>query len=136
MAQSALMDMLSNALYKQSVVPETLLAGTTAASGLSVDCDNMIGSVHGLFSCGEATGSPDSFTATCTLEESTTGSGSWTSIATQSALVLSADSTEGVIRGVRTKRYVRAVMTPAFVNGSTPKLPATAQVCGQKQTVS
>jgi len=136
MAQSPLMDMKSNALYAQSIKPETELAGTTAAEGGSVDCDNMIGSVHGLFSCGDATGTPTSFTATCKLQESTTGSGSWTDIATQTTLVLDADGEAGIIRGVRTKRYVRAVMTPAFVDGSTPKLPATAQICGQKQTVS
>lgn len=136
MAQSPLMDMKSNALFGQSIKPETELAGTTAASGSSVDCDNMIGSVHGLFSCGDATGSPSSFTATCKLQESDTGSGSWTDIATQTSLVLSEDGSAGIVRGTRTKRYVRAVMTPAFVSGSTPKLPATAQICGQKQIVS
>jgi len=136
MSQSPLMDMKSNALYGLSIVPETLLATTVAANGLAIDCDNAIGSIHGLFSCGDVTGTPDSYSATCKLQESTDGSNSWTDLATQTSLVFTADSSAGIIRGVRTKRYVRTVITPAFVNGTTPTLPATAQVCGQKQIVS
>ncbi|QDV49539.1 hypothetical protein [Gimesia fumaroli] len=136
MAQSPLMDMLSNALLGKSILPGVSLSGTTPANGSSFDCDNMIGSVHGLFAVGAATGSPTSFTVTCKLQESDSGSGDWTDLATQSALVLDADGEVGIIRGVRAKRYVRAVATPAFVDGTSPTAPVSAQICGQKQTVS
>jgi hypothetical protein len=135
MSQSPLMDMLSNALLGKSILPGVDLSGTTAANGSSLDCDNMIGSVHGLFAVGAATGSPTSFTVTCKLQESADDS-DWSDVATQTALVLDADGEVGIIRGVRTMRYVRAVATPAFVSGSSPTAPVAAQICGQKQTVS
>lgn len=113
------------------------LAGTTADSGDAVDCQNYNGPVvYGLFQVADPTGSPDSFTVTCKIQESADGSTSWADCDTQDTAVISAAKGAAYVRAHRTKRYVRCVMTPAFVNGTTPKIHASSVVLGQLQSVS
>lgn len=128
MTQNLLYDLVNNVTKASSNVTGTNLSGSSADNGDSVDCQPGEGPVHGDFQVGEATGSPDSFTVTCTLEESDTGSSAWTALATQTALVLSADKGSGFVRGIRTKRYVRCVMAPAFVGGSSPAIDCNSSV--------
>lgn len=134
MTQNALYDLVSNLASDVSNVPGANLSGTTADNGESFDCQSGEGPVHGHFMVAAATGSPDSFTATCKLQESTTGSSAWTDIPTQTSLVLSADKTSGFVRGQRTKRYVRCVITPAFVGGSSPAIDCASAVIYVKKS--
>ncbi|NBW10082.1 MAG: hypothetical protein EBR82_18845 [Caulobacteraceae bacterium] len=113
----------------------TALSGTTAANGSAVDCDLADGPIYGIFNTGAATGSPTSFTVTCKLQESDTSGGTYTDLVSQTTLVLSAGSTMGIIQGIRTKRYVRTVVTPAFTGGSSPTVPTSANVVGQKRRI-
>lgn len=117
-----------------SIKPGTSLSGVTAANGGWIDCNALQGPVYGEFSCGDATGSPTSYTATCKLQEADTsgGSGSQDIPVQSDALVMTANGSNGYVIGRRTKRYVRAVATPAFVGGSSPTLPVAATVHGQK----
>lgn len=108
----------------------TALSGTTAANGSAVDCDGMEGPVFGIVAVGTATGSPTSFTVTGKLQESDTSGGTYTDLATQDTAVVSASGTQAIIRGQRTKRWVRTVVTPAFVGGSSPTAPTAAVVVG------
>lgn len=135
MSQARTHDLKSNLLNDVSIEPETELSGTTAKNGDKFDTQQGSGPVHGHFLCGEATGGPTSYTATCKMQESADGSTSWGDIATQTTLVLSADKTSGFIRAIHTKRYVRCVATPAFVGGTTPKLPIGATVMIQDRTI-
>lgn len=134
MSQNLLYDLVNNLESDVSNVPGTNLTGSTANNGDSLDCQPGEGTVHGLFSVASVTGSPDSYTVTCTMEESDTGSSAWTALATQSTLVLSADKTNGFVRGIRTKRYVRNVMTPAFVGGSSPGIDIASSVIYVKKS--
>ncbi len=117
-----------------SIPAGTALSGTTAAAGDWVDCKDLQGPVYAEFNCGNSTGSPSAFTATCKLREADTsgGSGAQDIPVQDDALVLSANKTGGFVTGRRTKRYVQAHATPAFTGGSSPTLPIAAQVRGQK----
>lgn len=134
MTQNLLYDLVNNLASTVSNVTGTNLSGTTANEGASVDCQPGEGPVHGDFHVGTVTGSPDSFTVTCKLQESDTGSGSWADIATQTSLVLSSSGGRGFVRGIRTKRYVRCVVTPAFVSGSSPAIDCSSAVIYAKKS--
>lgn len=134
MTQNALYDLVNSLVKTTSNVPGANLSGTTADNGDSVDCQPGEGPVHGAFQLAAATGSPDSFTVTCKLQESDTGSGNWSDLATQTSLVLDADKEAGLVRGVRTKRYVRGVMTPAFTGGSSPAVDCSSSVIYVKKS--
>lgn len=134
MSQNSTHDLKNNLSGGASILAgSSALSGTTPSNGTGVDCNDLSGPIHGIFSAGAATGSPDSFTATCKLQESDTIGSNYADIATQTSLVITAGSTFGIVRGIRTKRYVRCVATPAFVGGSGPALPVSANVVGQKQ---
>lgn len=118
-----------------SIKANSELAGTTPVNGDSVEFKDHVGPVAGLFSLGSATGTPTSFTVECKLQESTTGSGSWTDI-TGASVTLTADKAVALLQGTRTKQYVRAIATPAFSGGSTPKQYVSCPVFEQKAKVS
>lgn len=135
MSQALTHDLVNNLGGDASILAgSSALSGTTASTGAAVDCNDLSGPIHGEFTIGAATGTPDSFTVTCTLTESDTESGSYTAIPTQSTLVLSTGSEFGYVRALRTKRWVKCVATPAFVGGSGPTVPVCANVVGQKQS--
>lgn len=132
---SPINDLVNNAGGGVSIAPGvTPLTGTTVITGDAVDCNDLAGPIHGEFMTGAAANTPDSFTATCKLTECDTSGGSYTDMATQSALVITAVKTRGFVRGIRTKRYVKCVCTPAFVGGSSPTVEIAASVIGQKQS--
>lgn len=106
------------------------LSGTTAANGSSVDCDLIEGPVVLAVLTGAATGSPTSFSVAAKLQESDDGSTNWTDLATQETLSVTSGSSLGKLRGIRTKRYLRSVLTPAFVGGSSPTVPCASWVTG------
>jgi hypothetical protein len=112
------------------------LSGSSPATGSAVNCDLLEGQIFGEFQCGNAANSPTSYAVTCKLTECDTSGGSYTDIAQQSAGVLSADGTRVMIRAQRTKRYVKAVATPAFVGGSSPSLAVTGSVLGVLRRVN
>ena len=109
------------------------LSGATADNGDAIDCNKYSGPIYGLACVAEATGSPDSFTVTAKLQESDDGSTSWADLSNQDTATITADKGAAVVRGHRTKRYVRMVLTPAFVSGTTPKIHASGVILGQKQ---
>lgn len=110
------------------------LSGTTAVNGDAIDCKDYDGLIYADVIAGAATGSPTSFTATGKLQESADGSTGWTDLSNQDTGVLSADNTAVKLRGHRTTRYVRVVVTPAFTGGSSPTLPGVHGVVqGQKR---
>lgn len=132
---SPINDLVNNAGGGVSIKPGvTPLTGTTVTTGGAVDCQQLDGPIHGEFILGDTANSPDSFTATCKLTECDTSGGSYTDIATQSSLVLTAAGTRGFVRGIRTKRYVKCVATPVFVGGSSPTVEIAATVHGQKHS--
>jgi hypothetical protein len=108
----------------------TALSGTTAANGSSVDCDLIDGPITLFVFTGTATGSPTSFSVAAKLQESDDGSSGWTDLATQETLSMTSGGSRGALRGIRTKRYLRSVLTPAFVGGSSPTVPTTSFVTG------
>lgn len=76
---------------------------------------------------GAATGTPDSYTATITIEECATVGGSYT---TNKALtvITAAGIAHAPIRINPAKPFLRATVVLAFVNGTSPKLPVAVDL--------
>lgn len=135
MPQNLLYDLKNNCGGGISLTPSTNLSGSAASNGTWVDCGSLEGPVHGLFGVGSALGSPDSYAVACKLQEASDTSGTGAQdLASQSSLSLTADASRGFVRGIRTMRYVRCVMTPAFTGGTTPTVRGSAHVLGQKHS--
>jgi hypothetical protein len=127
-------DFKTPTLAAVSIKPGTSLSGTTAATGDWVDMATTQGPVAGLFQTGSVSGSPSSFTVTCKMQQADDSSGTNAEdIPVQdSALVITADKTAGFVRGQRSRRWVRAHATPAFVSGTSPAMNVAAVVEGTK----
>lgn len=127
------MDLLTATGAIVSISPGAAAAGTTVINGDWIDCSNFSGPVFADFAAGTVTGSPTTVQLTCTLQEadSSSGTGSQT-IANQTSLVLTAAKGRGLIRGIRTKRFVRCVITPAFTGGTDPTAATAGSVWGWK----
>jgi hypothetical protein len=73
---------------------------------------------------GAATGTPDSYSVACKVTECATSGGSYADVSGATA-TLTVNGTHAQIRveglGTSRMRYLKISMTPAFVNGTTPK---------------
>lgn len=73
---------------------------------------------------GAATGTPDSYSVACKVQECATSGGSYTDVSGATAS-LTADAKHAQIRveglGTSRLRYLKISMTPTFVNGTSPK---------------
>jgi len=73
---------------------------------------------------GAATGTPDSYSVACKVTECATSGGSYADVSGATA-TLAADGKHAQIRveglGTSRMRYFKISMTPAFVNGTSPK---------------
>lgn len=112
------------------------LSGTTAVEGEAVDCEGYSGPIYAVGTAGAATGSPSAQAHVVKLQESADGSTNWGDLANQDTATLTADDACAIVRGHRTKRYVRTVCTPAFTGGSSPTNTFDSIVLGQKQNTS
>lgn len=112
------------------------LSGTTAVNGDAVDCQNYNGPIYAVGMVGAAANSPTAQAHVVKLQESADGSNNWADIANQDAGTITASSGCVMVRGHRTKRYVRTVCTPAFTGGSSPTNTFDSVVLGQKQNTS
>jgi len=119
---------------KLAIAP--IAQGASAATGVVIDTLGFNSAmVH--VSVGAATGTPDSYSVACKVQECATSGGSYADISGATASLV-ADGTSAQIRieglnGTRA-RYIKVIMTPAFVNGTSPKalIGATA-VLGNAQ---
>lgn len=124
-----------------SLPVDTQLTGSSAANGAAVDCGELQGPVYAEFQTGEAGSDddssdgrvgPTSYTVTGKIQESADGLTNWADCAVQNTVVLTDDSQAGYARAIRTKRYCRAVATPAFTGGTNPYVYVAGTVRGQK----
>lgn len=111
-----------------NIKPQSL-SGTTAVKGAALD---RLGFASGklIAQVGAPTGTPTSFTATVKLQESdTTTDGDFVDI-DGASFVLDADGESNSLdfNLQPRKRYVRAVATPAFVDGTSPTVPLQATI--------
>lgn len=119
-----------------SLVPQSF-SGSTAVDGASVDTeggDNAAIHAYGV----TASGSPSAASLVVSLQESDDGSTGWSNALDNTGTVIgftlnchSADA-ENIARieglGLNRKRYLRAVITPAFTGGSTPAIIGFAEI--------
>jgi hypothetical protein len=126
-------------------LPAQSFTGSTAVDGSKVDtqgADNAVLYANGA----EASGSPSAATLVVTLQESADGSTNWSNALDNTNTVigftLNAESAaaENVARieglNLNRKRYLRAVVTPAFTGGSSPAILGFAQIIlGNNQQV-
>lgn len=132
MSQNKLYDLENNSLNKVSYAEGAEAAATLTGTG--VDVSSVEGPVALNFGVGDIEGSPTSFTATCTVEESDDDS-TYTALSQRNALVLDATDTAGFVHVQPSKKYVRSKIVLAFVGGSSPKATLFAVVNGQKRQV-
>lgn len=126
-----------------SIIPSSGIAAG-ADNGNWVDCDLAEGQVYGEFLFGAAAGSgtgsasglgasPSAVSYACKLQEADDSSGTNSQdIATQTqATDTNAAANLVLVRGQRTKRWVRCVANPTFTGGSLPYVPVCAAVIFQ-----
>ena len=119
-----------------SLVPQSF-SGSTAVNGSAVDtlgADNAAVYAYGV----TASGSPTASTLTVKIQESADGSTNWadaldnTGAAIGFALNVHGADAENIARieglNLNRKRYLRAVITPAFTAGTSPASIAVAQI--------
>ncbi len=109
-----------------SVVPGSF-SGTTARNGSGVDTMGFA-DARAVCHVGAATGTPDSYTVTWKIQESS-DNGSSDAFADVSGLTAVCDADNELVTidipnvGTVRERYLRVVGTPAFTGGSTPTVP-------------
>jgi hypothetical protein len=118
-------------------VPAQSFSGSTAVNGSSVDTS---GADNGaLYANGAQTsGSPSAATLVVTLQESANGTSGWANALDNTGTVIGftlnceSAAAENVARieglNLNRKRYLRAVITPAFTGGSSPAILGFAQI--------
>lgn len=114
----------------RAFAPQSLAAGTL--NGASVDTKPVTGgpmpsSAKLFLSNGAATGTPDSYTLTPTVQDSADGS-SWDAVASGAAVTaIAANNTDREIDIdlLRLRRYVRVVVVAAYTGGTSPACPVS-----------
>lgn len=135
-------DLKNQLVSEASILPGNEVSGSSdSETGEYVDCELHSGPVFGLFILGNNTfsgvsGTPASQSHVCKLQEADDTSGTNLADITDATVTLTAQDTNGIARGVRGRRYVRAVVTSLHVAGGNPvKIPVTAIILGEKQTL-
>jgi len=113
-------------------------AAASTVTGTAVDCENTDGPVYASCSGGSITGTPDASSVIFTLYEADASNGTGEqAVATVSGTVtLTAAGSMGIIRGIRTKRYVYLKAVISFTGGSTPKATPSGTIFAQKKILS
>lgn len=124
-------ELLNNTKVQPMFNPTTTALSAGAANGVVIDRLNFLSGVIGL-AVGAATGTPTSYTVNVKLQTGDQANGSDMAdfIPCQQATVIqSADLTANNTFNwtdadiIGAKRYIRAVVTVAFVGGTTPTIP-------------
>ncbi len=119
MAAHFFADIPRHALLATSIAPATI-STLTDTDGTAVDCLGTDGSIYGIYltgECGDAT-----TTIVISLIESETSSGTYTAVSgasvSFSGSATANDNLTGIIKGLRTKRWVKARVTTAVGTAS------------------
>lgn len=108
--------------------PVDSAAGANNGTGIDTLAHEEFREILTLVVVGTDSGTPDSFSVAAKLQESSDDS-TYTDVTGASMTAITADNQVGQIyldAKSLTKRYFRVVVTPAFVNGSTPKIELSA----------
>lgn len=131
MSFSTLHDIVNNAFLGNSIAP---ISRTTDVNGTGFDCTAVDGPINAVSQVGAATGSPTSFSVTAKLQESDTQNGTYTDLASQTSPGAQAAAGTVALRGIRTKKWVRLVQAISFSGGSSPAVPTSGLLIGQKRS--
>ena len=110
----------------ESSIRPVAISGSSAVNGVAVDklgFDDALAVV----SLGAESGSPDSFSFAAKVQESANGSTGWADVANATA-TLTEENTVAKFKVpdmLNRLRYLRVVITPTFVNGSSPAVVST-----------
>lgn len=118
------MKIFDNVVCKLSVKPQLVPTGAVSGSAVSI-----FGFLSGMaqIDVGAVTGTPTSFAVAGKVQESNDGLTSWTDIEGASITSITAINKSAQIRlalrkSATAKKYVRLVITPTFVDGTSPKV--------------
>lgn len=119
-----IIDLVNNGGGVQTLLPPQTLNAST--QGSSFDAQNLDVSTNAIISVG-AYGAGNT-NLQVQIEESSTGTGSWTTISGMVATVTTSN-TQVVVRGQRDKRYIRA--NAVSVQGTTPSVATSVVLVSQ-----
>jgi hypothetical protein len=134
-------DLGAQVLTKLAVAPVVLSETTLTATSIAIDRKGYESGVI-VLSSGAASGAPDSFSVTATLQSCATSGGQYadvTDINTEAAITaaVTAASTlaEVGFRATPLERWLKVKVVAAFVAGTTPLVPVAAElVLGEAKT--
>lgn len=125
---------MSTRVYEDVKVTTSIapIAASAVVNGSAIDMEGY-GEAVVVVSNGAATGAPSSYTFNAKVQESADGSTAWTDITGAAIVAITANNQTAEIpveqtKRAASKRYIRAVITPALTGGSTPALPISAHV--------
>jgi hypothetical protein len=123
---------LENHVVKGFSIHSTIATDTTT-NGTAVDMGDSDGPVYGIVSIGNS--GDASTTIQVKLQESDASGGTYTDVSgatvSLAASATANDNTVDILKGLRTKQYVRAVVVTA--GGGTPSVPIAVQVWSQRK---
>lgn len=122
-----------------SVKPGTSYDDSGDVEGDWVDCQTLEGPIQAICATGSVSGAATAQSINFELYEADDSSGTGAQkISTQTEATITADKTQAVAHGLRTKRYVKVHIESAdssFTGGSGPSQDVSALVVGQKKIV-
>lgn len=128
MPATFLVDLKNAAVGDASIRPQAAL--TASANGGGVDFLNADGPVTLIATAGATDFASTDETYVLKLQESDTSGGTYTDISGATVSITAANTTKYVATQLRTKRWVRAVVT---IGGTTPSILLTALVLARKK---
>jgi hypothetical protein len=122
----------SGASFKalKAIPPQDAAAGAISGNSDAGHDRTGFGSCQLHVAVGAASGTPDSFSVAGKLQESDSESTGYTDISGAAITSITADNGEARVNVDLSgcKKYIRAVVTPAFVNGTSPKVEVAATI--------
>lgn len=132
MPATFLVDLKNVALAGVSLAPAAAIATATTTNGSAVDLLGAEGPIHALALNGATDYTSLDETYTVKIQESADGSTNWTDISGASGTITAASTVTFISTGLRSKRYVRAVITTV---GTTPSIIVGIAILVRKKTV-
>jgi hypothetical protein len=122
-------DLVNDVTSVNALAPQALTASTQGSSNDFSNCEISTNAILDVGSFGA-----NSTSLTVQIEESATGTGSWTAIPNMVFTAVTTSNQHQVVRGLRTHRYCRA--NAITVSGTTPSIEANVEIIAQNKYVA
>jgi hypothetical protein len=119
----------------ESSVRPALISGSSAVNGVGVDKLGFDDAMA-IIATGAAAGTPDSFSLAVKVQESADNSTGWADVTGATATITAVNTVARVKVPdmLNRKRYLRIVVTPTFVGGTSPSVGVSANFALSRKT--